>query len=225
MKTSFTYLSILSFSIFMFSCGGGESSNQANDQTSDQMEKSDAQGSDEEMDITGSYTLNSQESQLMWEGNMLKVGGVSLYGHNGTVDFIKGEVSFKKGDFTGGTLVVNMESITPLDDNYGEENPKEKLVGHLSSDDFFAVEEHPMATFEVLEGDESGVKGSMTIRGNTNDETIENITIVEQGDQLIVRGSMTVDRQQYNVAFEMPAEDKVLSDDLDLEFNLVLEKR
>ena len=39
-----------------------------------------------------------------------------------------------------------------------------------------------------------------------------------------MKGKMTLDRQKYDVAFEMPAKDKVLSDDLDLEFMLVLDK-
>jgi len=225
MKTSLTYLSILSFSLLLLSCGGGESSEQSKDTASDQMEDSNASEAKEDDAITGDFALNTEQSELMWEGNMLKIGGVSLYGHNGTVDFAKGQVNLKNGNITGGTLVVNMKTIVATDDNYGEDNPKEKLLGHLSSEDFFAIDKYPDATFNIRGGDESVVKGTMTIRGVTNDEAIENLTMMEQGDQIIIKGTMTVDRQKYNVAFEMPAEDKVLSDDLDFEFKVVLDKQ
>jgi polyisoprenoid-binding protein YceI len=223
MKTTLTYLSILSFSFFLFSCGGGDSTKQTEADGAEQMEDSKAAES-EEMNLSGTYVLDVNESVLMWEGNMLKVGGVSLYGHNGTINFSKGEAKFEEGKLTGGTFVVDMGSITPTDENYGEDNPKEKLIGHLSSDDFFAVEEHPNASFEVMGGDMNTVKGTMTIRGISNTEAIENIEMVDMGDQIVFKGTMTIDRQKYNVAFEMPAEDKVLSDDLDFEFKVVLNK-
>jgi len=223
MKTTLTYLSIFTFSFFLFSCGGGETTNEPESDSSEQMEESKA--AESEAGVSGTYVLNTSESVLMWEGNMLKVGGVSLYGHNGTINFAKGEATFENGNLTGGTFVVDMGSITPTDDNYGEDNPKEKLIGHLSSDDFFAVEEHPNATFEVMGGDAKTVKGTMTIRGNSNTEAIENIEMVDMGEQIVFKGTMTLDRQKYNVAFEMPAEDKVLSDDLDLEFKVVLNKQ
>jgi polyisoprenoid-binding protein YceI len=223
MKTTLTYLSIFTFSFFLFSCGGGETTNESESDSSEQMEESKA--AESEAGVSGTYVLNTSESVLMWEGNMLKVGGVSLYGHNGTINFAKGEATFENGNLTGGTFVVDMGSITPTDDNYGEDNPKEKLIGHLSSDDFFAVEEHPNATFEIMGGDAKTVKGTMTIRGNSNTEAIENIEMVDMGEQIVFKGTMTLDRQKYNVAFEMPAEDKVLSDDLDLEFKVVLNKQ
>jgi hypothetical protein len=39
--------------------------------------------------------------------------------------------------------------------------------------------------------------------------------------KLKATGSMTLDRQKYNVAFDLGAEDKIISDDLDLEFTIV----
>jgi len=217
MKTGLSYLSILAFSLFLVSCGGGETA-----------EKTDSQENTEEASAdqgpSGTYILNTDQSALMWEGNMLKIGGVSLYGHNGTVKFAKGEVEMDKGNITGGALVVDMKTINPTDENYGEDNPKEDLIGHLSSDDFFAISDNPTATFNIMGGDSEVIKGSMTIRGNTNEEVIKNVSMAKEGDQIIYKGTMTIDRQKYNVAFEMPAEDKVLSDDLDFEFKVVLDK-
>ena len=224
MKTTISYLSIFSILFFLASCGGGETAESSAEENT--MEDSDANNSDK-AELTGDYVLNTDESLLMWEGNMLKVGGVSLYGHNGTMKFLKGMINFENGSIKGGTLVVDMTSITPTDENYDpeEDRTKAKLIGHLSSDDFFAVKEHPVANYELKGGDMSGVKGLMTIRGITKSESIRDLKMIDNGDQVTIKGMMTIDRQKYNVAFEMPAEDKVLSDDLDLEFKVVLEKQ
>lgn len=225
MKTTLSYLSILTFAFFLTACGGGETAQDSSSDDAENMEDSQSAESSNEKAPSGTYTLNADQSKLMWEGNMLKVGGVSLYGHYGTVDFAKGEVQLENGNVVGGTLVVNMKTIQPTDDNYGEDNTKEDLIGHLSSDDFFAVEEHPTATFRILGGDSEVIKGTLTIRGNSNDEAIQDISMEETDTQITFKGAMTIDRQKYNVAFEMPAEDKVLSDDLDFEFNIVLDKQ
>jgi polyisoprenoid-binding protein YceI len=65
------------------------------------------------------------------------------------------------------------------------------------------------------------IMGDMTIRGITNPETLENVTMEVMEGKVKAKGSMTLDRQKYNVAFAMPVEDKILSDDLELEFTIV----
>lgn len=220
MKTVKNLILGASLSVFLFSCGGnaGENAESSSEETT--MEES----APEEAGVSGNFALNTEESKLMWAGNMLKIGGVSLYGHTGTLNFQKGKMAMENGSITGGTIIVDMNTITPTDDGYNEENTPEKLVGHLSSADFFAVDEYPTATFRIngMEGDK--IMGDMTIRGITNPETIENVTIEVDGDKVMAKGKLTLDRQKYNVAWKNPAEDKVLSDDLDLEFNIVASK-
>jgi len=222
MKTTISYLSIFSILFFLASCGGGDSTETSSEEQA--MEESNTDNSDN-ANLNGNYVLNTDESVLMWEGNMLKVGGVSLYGHSGTMNFRKGQIKFDNGSIKNGMLAVDMTSIKPTDENYNpeEDRTKAKLIGHLSSDDFFAVKEYPLATYELKAGDMKGVKGIMTIRGNSNAESISDLEMTKNGDQITIKGKMTIDRQKYNVAFEMPAEDKVLSDDLDLEFKVVLD--
>jgi polyisoprenoid-binding protein YceI len=199
--------------LFLISCEGG--------MTEEANETEETTLSEEASGASGSYSLSTNESKLMWEGNMLKVGGVSLYGHQGTLDFQKGMMTLKDGKITDGTFVVDMSTITPTDDSYGEENPKEKLVGHLSSPDFFAIDSFPTATFQVTGMEDGKIMGDMTIRGITNSETIEDVTMETMDGKVKATGKMTLDRQKYNVAWENSAEDKVLSDDLDLEFTVV----
>ncbi|HKK38236.1 MAG TPA: YceI family protein [Cryomorphaceae bacterium] len=214
MKKAINLTLSLVLGLFLFSCEG--------ETTTETTESADTSVTDE-MEASGAYTLVESESMLAWEGNMLKVGGVSLYGHEGTIDFQKGMMTLEDGKIVDGTFVVDMSTITPTDDSYQPEEGKtpEKLVGHLSSADFFAVDSFPTATFQVTGMEEGKIMGDMTIRGVTNAETIENVTMETMDGKVKATGSMTLDRQKYNVAWSNPAEDKVLSDDLELEFTIV----
>lgn len=221
MKTIYSFFSVLAFTALLTSCGGSESATEESTSTTDAVEeiKETVPAPD------GVYQLNTEKSQLMWEGTMLKIGGVSLYGHTGTIKFAKGEVKVGNGMVAGGTLVVDMKTITPTDENYNpEENRgKDNLVGHLSSKDFFAIEEHPTARIDIRGGNENAVKSQMTIRGVTNAEAITDLNISYDGGNIVYEGNMTIDRQKYNVAFEMPAEDKILSDEINLTFKVIFE--
>jgi polyisoprenoid-binding protein YceI len=220
MKSTGNLVMALAAGMLMYACGGGTTENTE----SSAEEGTTAEMTTEESGMSGTFSLDNAESKLMWEGNMLKVGGVSLYGHNGTLDFQKGMMTMDNGSITEGTFVVDMTTITPTDENYGEENPKEKLIGHLSSPDFFDVENYPTATFQIKGMEGNKIMGDMTIRGVTHAEAIEDVTIETMGDKVMAKGTLTLDRQKYNVAWSNPAEDKVLSDDLDLEFNIVASK-
>ena len=226
MKTTLSYLSIISFSLFLLSCGGGDSAEHSKDKQEEGMTKDESMNETPGNELNGIYSLNPEESIINWEGNMLKVGGVSLYGHNGIIKFAKGEVRFENGNLKDGMFVVDMKTIKPTDENYKpeEDRTKERLVGHLSSDDFFAIDANPTSTFQIQGGDMNTVKGTMTIRGKSNTESIEDLNVIQNNEQVIIKGKMIVDRQKYGVAFEMPAKDKVLSDDLELEFKVVLNK-
>ena len=202
------------FGLFLFSCSSGSNEETAEVKTG------------EAIDASGVYNLNSDESNLTWTGHMLKVGGVSLYNHRGILDFEKGRVVMENGKIIEGTFVVDMTSITPTDDNFTPEEgrTKEKLIGHLSSDDFFSVDNYPTATLEITGMDGDNIMGDMTIRGKTHPVTIKGFEMDTDGDMMRTKGVLTLDRQKYDVAFKMGAQDKVLSDDLDLEFNVVLNK-
>jgi polyisoprenoid-binding protein YceI len=212
--------SLIFASIFLFAaCGGNTEDAAGTDEAAEQTENTADAGEKP----SGTYTLSPEESKLIWAGSMLKVGGVSLYGHEGTINVQKGMIDVKEGEITGGTIVVDMQTITPTDDQYNPEegSTKEKLVGHLSSDDFFAVEEYPTATFEITGMQDNKIMGNMTIRGETHEEIIEDVKTSMEGGKMKAKGTMVIDRQKYNVAFKMPAEDKILSDDIELKFEIM----
>ncbi|HKL91475.1 MAG TPA: YceI family protein, partial [Allomuricauda sp.] len=80
--------------------------------------------------------VKTSESTVTWKG--YKVGG----SHTGTISLESGALEFDGEKLVGGEFVVNMSSIsaTDLEGEY-----KDKLDGHLKSDDFFGTADHPTA--------------------------------------------------------------------------------
>lgn len=158
------------------------------------------------------YSLNTDESELKWKGQML-----GMHSHEGTLNFTEGTVKVLNGEVVGGNFTVDMTSINPTDDGYNEENPKEKLVGHLSSPDFFDVENHPTASLELMEGG----KAKLTVRGNTNEEMVTDIEMKGDENNMKASGKLTFDRTKYDVSFVHPVQEMVLSDDIELSIIVV----
>lgn len=162
------------------------------------------------------YTVDTELSSVTWKGTML-----GLYSHEGTVNITEGIVMMTGSDVTGGKIGIDMTSITPTDAGYSEEKTPEMLVQHLSSDDFFSVENFPTAMFALESVKEGTGTGSLTLRGNSNSEEITGLTVAEEEGTVKISGTMTFDRKKYEVAFDHPAEDMVISDDIELSFVIV----
>jgi polyisoprenoid-binding protein YceI len=172
--------------------------------------------------VDGTMTVDTAASDVMWEGTM-----VGLYSHTGTVNLKSGDVTMQDGQITGGNFVVDLTSITPTDKNYKPEEDRtpEKLVGHLSSNDFFNVEQHPTATFEITGSEGNTVMGNLTIRGKTNPEKVENVVVTEENGQVVMTGELTFDRTKYDVSFKHPVQEMVLSNDVAMDVKLVAPKQ
>ena len=127
------------------------------------------------------------------------------------------------GKIVGGSFTVDLNMITTTDDNYDAEkgNTPERLIGHLQSADFFDVANFPEASFVITSVDGSTATGDLTVRGTTHQEKVENITIAREGDMVKITGEMTFDRKKYDVAWDYPVKEMVLSDDVKLNIELI----
>lgn len=170
------------------------------------------------------YVVDTESSTVEWYAE--KVTGK----HNGTVEMKSGEFSFTDNKLTGGNFVVDM---TTIDNSDLEGEWKDKLVGHLKSDDFFGVETYPNAEFKMTSAKKQGgnkylVKGDMTIKGVTNPVEFP-AEIVVAGDQVIGSATVTIDRSKYNVKYGSGSffdnlGDKTIYDNFDLKIKLVSKK-
>lgn len=161
-------------------------------------------------------SVDLEASTIQWKGEMLK-----MYSHEGTIDLTEASILMADGKLAGGSFVVDMTTITPTDNNYNPAEGKtaDKLVGHLSSDDFFDVANHPIASFEIKTVTDNTATGTLTVRGKQGEETVQNITKNDDGS---ISGTLTFNRRNYDVAFTHPMKELVLSNDIELTINLVL---
>ncbi len=160
--------------------------------------------------------VNAETSKVTWKA--YKVTG----SHTGTVNLNSGALIFDGDKLSGGEFEVDMPSLvsTDLEGEY-----KGKLEGHLKSDDFFGVEQHPTSSLVFTKVTPNGknsyeVTGDLTIKGVTKAVTFD----------LSVYGSkatatMKVDRAQYNVkygsgSFFENLGDKTIYDEFDLVVDL-----
>jgi polyisoprenoid-binding protein YceI len=195
-------------------CGG-----QQNTETEDV----DGNTSADSTALSGTYEVAKDESAVMWEGTMLEIGGISLYSHNGTIGISEGSLEAVDGELVGGKITIDMTNIDPKDENYSDQDGgrSSDLVGHLSSDDFFNVAEHPTSTFEITKGANGMVEGHLTIRGIKKPVNIEDVEIMTMEDgSMHAKGNFTFDRQDYEVRFSMPVQEKVLSDNIKMSFDV-----
>jgi polyisoprenoid-binding protein YceI len=162
--------------------------------------------------VETTYNVDVAASSVHWKGEMM-----GMYSHEGDVKFTSGTVTIKGGAITGGNFVIDMASMSPTDTNFDEEKTPDMLVGHLSSEDFFAVASNPTASF-TFNGANSG---DLTVRGMTNPESVTDVVLTESETGMKATAAMTFDRQNYDVAFAHPMQEMVLSDNVVLTMNIV----
>ena len=160
-------------------------------------------------------TLNTKESKIEWEGEKLTGS------HEGTIMFKEGYLTMDGDKITGGEFIVDMTSIAATD---LEGEGKQKLEGHLKSDDFFGVANHPTAKLVIKnatkKGDAYGIIADLTIKGKTNPVTFD---LEMNGDT--ATADLTIDRTKYDVKYGSGSifdglGDKVIYDEFKLDVKL-----
>ncbi len=209
MKTTRIKLALLAgvLPFVMISCGGADQQAESQESAEEMVEETTDAAA-----VTAD--INLETSDVNWEGTM-----VGVYSHSGTLKFTAGSIETKGNEITGGSFTVDMTSMQPTDENYdpSKEQTPEKLVGHLSSAEFFDVESHPSATFVITGSSAEGITGDLTIRGITNSETVTNVTSDGKGN---FSGNLVFDRKKYDVAWDSPMKEMVLSNEISLTVNL-----
>ncbi|UTW63185.1 YceI family protein [bacterium SCSIO 12741] len=204
----------LSLGVFMSSCGGGEAPKQPE---TPETQAPEASAPAEKM----THSIDLATSVVNWEGTMM-----GMYSHSGTINLTEGSLVTEGNNITGGSFTVDMASMAATDENYdaSKDQTPEKLVGHLSSPDFFDVANNPTASFEITGANEGNteIMGTLTIRGKSNAATVKDV--VFNAENGTATGSLTFNRKDYDVMFDMPVQEMVLSDDVVLNIQLAVAK-
>jgi len=176
------------------------------------------------------YKIDAKESSVTWKGSK-KMGSF----HTGGIAVKEGQIEVdKKNQITKGNVSIDMATISNEDLKSSPDYQK-KLVGHLSSDDFFNTPKFPTSTFKILSvapgktKDEVTVKGELTMIGKTNPIEFPAKVTVANG---VATGEaqVKVDRTKWGLkygsgnAFKELTADKIINDEFELTLKLVAKK-
>ncbi|KAB2814789.1 YceI family protein [Phaeocystidibacter luteus] len=162
------------------------------------------------------YAVAPESAQINWRGFKTNVD----WGHDGTIQITEGEFQVENGELVGGSFVIDMNTIHATDyekdsEDYG------KLIGHLSSDDFFSVGTYPTAKFEITDvmantdGETSHiVKGNLTMKDKTNNITIPANVEVVDGMVSFDTPQFSIDRKKWGVMYASTGVEGVTKDQL-----------
>ncbi|MBL6649402.1 MAG: YceI family protein [Flavobacteriaceae bacterium] len=167
-------------------------------------------------------TIDTETSSLNWIGKK-----ITNSQHNGSLKFISGDLTMctdkktLKTHVCKGNFIVDMTTLL-VEDLTG--SSKQKLEGHLKSDDFFSVDKHKKAFLSINSSEtiESGfsVKGSLTIKNITHPVEFE-LNRNAGG----FTAYMIFDRSKYNVKYNSGSffenlGDRLILDDIELSADL-----
>jgi polyisoprenoid-binding protein YceI len=174
---------------------------------------------------TTDYTVDKQASKIGWVGR--KVTGE----HSGNINVTEGKISVDGKAIKGGKFIIDMNSMTNTD--ITDETYKQKLVGHLKSDDFFSTAKHPTATFVLKNATAKGenqynLKGDLTIKGITKEVEFP-ATVNIAADKITAKAKILVDRTKYDIKYGSGSffdnlGDKAIDDNFELNVDLVAKK-
>ncbi len=167
------------------------------------------------------FQVKTDQSEIRWQGG----NSITRKKHYGLVNLKSGWLSVKDQRLIGGEFIVDMMTITNQSLT-GES--QQKLITHLSGDDFFAVEQYPesrlVLTAVNMVGDEYWVSGNLTIKNIT-----QNITFPAKlaiNDQYIsAQADFSIDRTQWGVKygsnnFFSNLGDKAIDDEINFQINI-----
>ena len=218
LKLILTYTVAIAFTlVIFFGCGKSDKSVKVgDDKTTGEKKKAEK-----------ILNVNVSESIVNWLGK--KVTGQ----HEGTIGISKGTVELDKDNkVTGGSFDIDMKAIKDNDLTDAENNAK--LIGHLSSDDFFAISKFPVTKFEIVSVSplndakqpnfNSNVSGKLTIKDVTKAISFPADIKFENG-VLTAKADFDIDRTEFGLKygsgkFFENLGDKMINDNFGIKFNL-----
>ncbi|MEM9887473.1 MAG: YceI family protein [Bacteroidota bacterium] len=169
------------------------------------------------------YT-NFEQQKLDVKNSTIEWKGYKLTGsHEGTLALKSGFLLFDDDKLTGGEFVVDMQSLLCTDLEGGM---KDMLENHLTSKDFFDVEQFPSAEL---------VMTKVTAKGKNSFEVMSNLTIKGITKPVLFEASiygkkatatLKIDRTKFDIKYASGnyfenLKDKMIYDDFELSIDAV----
>ena len=147
--------------------------------------------------LPGNYTADVEATKLTWVGRKISSG------HDGTIDLKNGSLIIGADGQINGKFNIDMSSISVSDLQGGG---KKSLERHLKNEDFFDVNNFPIATLEFSSRTENIIANKLSL---ASELTVKNITnplkfsaqIIEATPQLKIKADIVFDRSIYDVRY------------------------
>ncbi len=170
--------------------------------------------------------VDTKASTFNWLGK--KVTGE----HNGTIGIQSGSLVVNGGKLQGGEFTIDMKTIKCLDLTDAGYNAK--LVGHLTTPDFFDVANFPTAKLKIKKatlksGTNYDVTGDLTINGVTQPITFPAVVVVDAKGATTATAKFEVDRTKFGSKFGSKSffesiGDKMIYDNFQVDVKIVAAK-
>lgn len=174
----------------------------------------------------GSLKVKAEKSTVNWTGT--KITGSS---HSGTIAVQSGSIDLKDGMIAQADIVIDMVNMTCTDEM--DQEYKDKLIGHLQSEDFFNTASHKTATFKLTDFQRDkrnvyNVTGELTIKGITKEINFPATVSVTDGN-VTVDAEVSIDRTKWDVHYGSGSifdglGDNAILDDIDINIHLEASK-
>jgi polyisoprenoid-binding protein YceI len=143
-------------------------------------------------------SVNTENSTIKW------IGSKVASSHEGTVNIQRGILMINHGTLVGGQFIIDMNSILCSD---MEGRRKQRLEMHLKNEDFFDVEQFPLATINITNaikekggGNSYKIVATLTIKGITHPVAFDaNVTI--NGLNFLATAKIEIDRTKWDIKY------------------------
>jgi len=164
--------------------------------------------------------VNAESSTIKW------IGSKVASSHEGAVNIQKGMLMIDHGTLVGGQFSIDMTSISNTD-----LSPKKGayLVEHLKGDDFFNVEQFPLAIITITkavkgEGNSYKILADLTIKGITHSVTFP-AKVEVNGLSFSATAKIKIDRTKWDIkygsgSFFENLGDKMILDEIEFDISL-----
>ena len=220
MKNTFTWAACAA-AIALASCGAPAETNSETAPAKEEAKTAEAASF-----IGGTYTIDPAASTVNWKGTKITTDS-----HVGTINVHKGTINVLDNAIAKAFVAIDMNSMVCTDEGM-DEDTKANLIGHLSSDDFFGVEQFPYSRLDIegikVKEGEALAYGQIVIREIAQPINFP-VTISEEDGNIVVDASLTFDRSKHDVKFRSGAfpdlfpdlGDKLINDDIELDVHIV----
>ncbi len=172
----------------------------------------------------GKYMIDAdmESNSIQWTGK--KVGGE----HYGDIQFSNAQFEVVDGVIQAGEIMVDMSTIEVLDIEDSEK--KGDLKGHLTSPDFFDVNQYPTARMLIVKGIDNGngtqtITTKLTIKDKTIDKRVDLAIQPIKDGEVAIKFGLSIDRTKFGITYKSKSIDalldKFIHDQFDIRANLV----